>query len=228
METEELSKRCIEATDDFNRHEKRDDGVNVSSSLAGGLSLLRELFFARIHDDVEKRLGSDSMFAPVSEKKTQKLTRLEIEIYEIVVSEATVRQRHYIKSTDDWYLDWLCRFRLGTLHGDPRVTGRIVFYRGKPPHEQQLAFTNVLTNVLSESERAPLVVFPLLPLAVEITTSLAMRDHAATQELRQRQVALLPAILHCHQCHGRVLENGESCRACGNPLWKYEWLTAVD
>ena len=37
---------------------------------------------------------------------------------------------------------------------------------------------------------------------------------------------LLSIIRDCAECHGSVLENGEQCRNCGNPLWKYDWLTA--
>ncbi|MGD0655262.1 MAG: hypothetical protein ABSA16_13025 [Thermoguttaceae bacterium] len=37
-----------------------------------------------------------------------------------------------------------------------------------------------------------------------------------------------PAIADCRQCSGQVLECTEQCRTRGNPLCKYERLTAVD
>ena len=62
----------------------------------------------------------------------------------------------------------------------------------------------------------------------EIATALAFGDHARARDARKRQTADLPAIRYCSQCRGDVLENGEQCRGCGNPLWKFEWLTATD
>ena len=46
------------------------------------------------------------------------------------------------------------------------------------------------------------------------------------RSLRKQQTSLLPAILDCHRCRGRLLDCGESCPECGNPLWKYNWLTS--
>ena len=74
----------------------------------------------------------------------------------------------------------------------------------------------------------PLVLFQLLPLAVRIVTALAFGDHACARDARNSQVAHLPSIRYCRQCRGEVLENGEQCEQCGNPLWEYKWLTAAD
>jgi len=47
-------------------------------------------------------------------------------------------------------------------------------------------------------------------------------------DLRRQQVPIQPAIANCRECRGEVLQCAERCRLCGNPLWKYEWLVAVD
>jgi hypothetical protein len=70
--------------------------------------------------------------------------------------------------------------------------------------------------------------FRLLPLAAQIATTLAFGDQPRALELRSRQVFHLPSIEDCQQCHGGLLDNGDRCRACGNPVWDYEWLTAAD
>jgi hypothetical protein len=61
-----------------------------------------------------------------------------------------------------------------------------------------------------------------------VATALAFNDLRRARTLRAQQIHFLPAIDECHQCQGNVLENGESCVACGNPLWDYEWLTITD
>jgi len=57
---------------------------------------------------------------------------------------------------------------------------------------------------------------------------LAFGDCPRAIEVRQHQATYLPAIHDCHQCHGKLLENGETCPECGNPLWLFEWLSLVD
>ncbi len=85
-----------------------------------------------------------------------------------------------------------------------------------------------MARVVSESRRAPLVLFRLMPLAVEIVTTLAFGDSPKAAQLRNRQTVLLPAILDCHHCRGKLLDNGEQCPECGNPLWQFDWLSSVD
>jgi hypothetical protein len=46
------------------------------------------------------------------------------------------------------------------------------------------------------------------------------------QAARERQKQMLSVITDCNRCRGRLLENGEKCANCGNPLWTYKWLTA--
>ena len=51
--------------------------------------------------------------------------------------------------------------------------------------------------------------------------------HRRSQQRRtERQIALLPGIRDCHDCHGAVLDVAEKCQQCGNPMWKHDWLTA--
>ena len=103
---------------------------------------------------------------------------------------------------------------------------RIEAYRSAGRDQRRLAFTDVLANVLHESRKVPLVLFRLLPLSVEIATSLAFGDAQAASDARDRQLTTLPAIRDCSRCRGEVLDNGEQCPQCGNPLWKFDWLTA--
>lgn len=228
MEAEESARRPAEAAADFNRHENRDDGMQVAGSLAAGLIILRDSLYERVHHDVEIVVGKDSMLMPLSEKKAEQLAKLEIDLYQISVSAATAREFGYISTDDDWFLRWLTGLRLGEAQADAAPTERLARYWSATPAERRLAFTNVLTRALPESRRAPLVLFRLVPLSVGIVTALAFADHQNASEIRSRQVALLPAISDCGLCRGRLLENGEQCPQCGNPLWKYRWLTAAD
>jgi hypothetical protein len=225
METEE-SVQHQQAVEEFNQHQHRGDGSRVAGSLAGGLTLLRDLLYVRLHDDVERRVGMDSMLSPVSLEKTARTTKAEIDLFQTAVSVLTVQQQKYLD--DDWYLDWLTRFRLGRLAGDPRAAKRLSLYMAATSDRRRLLFTNVMSSVLAESRRAPLVLFRLFPLAVQVATGLAFDDHVLCDAVREQQVHLLPAIRDCHHCRGKLLDNGEECRLCGNPLWKFEWLTAAD
>ncbi|MCC6124903.1 MAG: hypothetical protein IT426_08075 [Pirellulales bacterium] len=85
-----------------------------------------------------------------------------------------------------------------------------------------------MAHILHEAASAPLVVFRLFPLAVQIVTARAFGDRKTADELRSRQADILPSINDCRHCRGRVLDVGEPCPKCGNPLWTYEWLIAAD
>ena len=56
--------------------------------------------------------------------------------------------------------------------------------------------------------------------------AIAFGDHVTAQDARRQQKLLLSSIGDCNECHGRLMENGEKCVQCGNPFWKYAWLTA--
>jgi hypothetical protein len=228
MNQEESSQRHAEAVQQFNRHESRDDGEHVAASLTGGMAILRSSLYSRVHREVEKRLGTDTMLVPVSEKKTEKLTRTEIDLYQIAESAAAVGEHAYVTGDARWYLEWLTLLRLGQPGRGRKTVARLEGYVSRAADERRLAFTDVLARVLPESTRAPLVLFRLLPLSVHITTALAFGDHPSALDARNRQTSFLPAINYCSKCQGKVLENGEQCPGCGNPLWKYEWLTAAD
>jgi hypothetical protein len=230
MKEAEPVERQAWAASEFNRHEGRSDGPTVAASLAGGLNYLRDALYARVHLDVEKKLGVDSMWMPVSEVRAERETKLEIELYQIVESAATVHKHAYVAGSedDDWYLGWLSRLRLGEARAEAECVARIDGYAAKTSDRRRLAFSDVLGDVLPESRRAPLVLFRLMPLCVELVTALAFGDQARAWDARNRQTADLPAIRYCDQCHGEVLENGEHCPGCGNPLWTFDWLTAAD
>jgi hypothetical protein len=228
MNSKESAERHARAAEEFNRHEHRSDGAVVAGSLAAGLDLLRDSLYFRLHQDVEKMFGVDSMWLPASAVKTEIHTKTEIELYQIAESTAVVQECGYVQAARDWYLPWLTGLRLrDALAGDPHGK-RLEDYLDKSPDDRRLAFTDVLDEVLPESQRAPLVLFRLVPWSIRIATSLAFGDHERAREARTTQVGLLPAIGYCHACRGEVLENGEQCRGCGNPMWKSDWLTATD
>jgi hypothetical protein len=175
---------------------------------------------------VEKKFGVDSMLMPTSLIASEEKTHEQIEIYEIAESAAFVGDRHYTKSDTDWYLKWLARLLLGPAANDLAVTQRIGQYLARSPDERRRAFSHIVERTLPETMRAPSIVYRLLPPAVAIVTAIAFGDHPRAVEVRREQVGLLPSIADCHECHGRLLEIGETCALCGNPFWKFNWLTA--
>jgi hypothetical protein len=227
MDATDSGKRRAAAADEFDRHEHRGDGPPLVASLGSGLTVLRDALYARIHEDVIRRVGLDSSLSPLSEEKTERVTKLEIEIYQIAVSSLAAAGHGYVSADDGWYGDWLGRLRLGSVHAEGRVAKRLAHYRGQTPDQRRLAFSNILTAALPESRRAPLVLFRLLPSCVKIATALAFGKQQDAGDWRKQQIEHLPAIRDCGQCRGRLLDNGVQCRACGNPLWKFDWLTAV-
>ena len=52
---------------EFDAHERRHDGRRLVDSLCYGLTELRGLFFTRVHADVERNFGRDSMVMPMSQ-----------------------------------------------------------------------------------------------------------------------------------------------------------------
>ena len=213
---------------EFVQHTGRHNAPQAVAGLNAGLSLLGDLLYLRLHEDVEKALGVDSMLVPVSESKTRWVAKIEIGLYQIAESAAAARQFGYLVSGDDWYAPWLGKLLLGEISLSKVHCDRIEGYLSKTARARELRLTNLLALALPESRHAPLVLFLLFPLAVQIATALAFGDHPAADRLRASQVDHLPIIPSCHECHGRVLENGASCRICANPLWKTEWLTSAE
>lgn len=211
----------------FNEKEQRGDGQAVVASLADGLTSLQKLLFERVHDDVQQRFGMDSMLMPVSEERTKANTLLEIELYEIAISAIHVQDHRYVKTPEPWFLQWLTDLRLGPEKDNSLVQERLSSYLKLEKVERRLAFTDALVRALREAGRAPLVLYRLFPLAIKIVTSVALGDVVAAGEERDRQKAFLASVGDCSQCNGRLLDNGEVCAMCGNPIWRYEWLTAT-
>ena len=228
MNQEQFAKRHADAVEEFNRHDNSRDGARVGSSLVAALKVLRDSLYVRVHHDVQNILGADSMFIPVSERKTEALTKTEIELYQIAESAAAAAELGYVGADDDWYLQWLTRLRLGKAQVGQQLLDRLAQYSSKTSDQRRLAFTDVLSRVLPESRRAPLVLYRLLPLSVQIATAVAFDDESTASGIRAQQVEHLPAITDCQKCGGQIVQNGEQCPKCGNPLWKFEWLTATD
>jgi hypothetical protein len=216
------------AVDEFNRHSGRKDGAQVVSCLSNGLTILREGVYLRVHQDVELAVGRDSMLMPVSELRARQQVAEETDVYQVAESAAAARQRGYVAAPADWYGPWLVRLRLGKAELDAEIDERVRAYQSKSPDERRLAFTDALARLMPESLDAPLVLFRLVPLAVQIATACAFGDRRTATDLRRQQTAILPAIADCRNCQGRLLECVEQCRACGNPLWKHAWLVAAD
>ncbi len=217
-----------QAAEQYNRNANRTDGIAVAACLSNGLTILRESLYLRVYEDVEKNVGRDSMLAPVSESKAERQAIEEIELYQSAESALFAKHAGYVNQVDNWYLPWLVRLRLGEQGWNDEFIKRSEIYLSKSPDERRLAFMDALAHVLPESREAPLVLFRLAPLSMQIATARAFGDRGAASKLRLDQIDILPAIADCRQCRAQVLECVEQCRACGNPLWKYEWLTATD
>ncbi len=215
------------AVDEFSQHESREEAVRVVATLAKGLGLLREKFYRRVHQDVEQVIGVDSVLMPVSEAKTQRLAADEIDTFQVAESAAMAKQYGYVSGTDSWYLPWLAKLRLASRALEPGVEKRLLGYWGATADRRRLDFQNSLTRIVPEAIQAPLVLFQLFPLAILVTTAQAFGDSATAERLRGEQVEILPGICDCRECGGKLLDPGEKCSECGNPLWKYAYLTSV-
>jgi hypothetical protein len=220
MLQDKRSDQLSAAAAEFDQHENRSDGVRVVGNLDNGLTLLRESLYLHLHQELENALGVDSMLTPVSEVKTRQQVKIEIELYQAAESAVAVSERSYVSNDGHWYLHWLAGVRLGQTALDDQSRQRLAEYAGQNPDQRRLTLTNVLVTVLPDARRAPLVLFRLFPLAVQIATSIAFGDDANASRMRASQIDCLPAIEDCSQCRGRVLNNGEQCAVCGNPLWK--------
>ncbi len=206
------------------------DANEVVASLCDGLDLLADLLFTRIDRDVEQNFNLDSMLMPAStsgEVEASSRVRKQIDIYSVVVAAEEAASAGYIKADAESIIGWFSSLRLSE-HDGSAVGRRIEKYRALEPQEQPRQFASTLERRMPHATNAPLVIYRLYPLAVGIVVAIAFGDHLRAGELRNRQAALLPVISDCHPCHGRPLDNGEECPACGNPLWQYDWLCVAD
>ena len=224
MTPEERLRLRDEAAAEFERHERRSDGLRVATALADGLKTLRDLCFARVHLDVEQRFGQDSMLAPTARLKTASQTKLEIEIFQIAEAIIEARERNYVADAD-WFAGWLMHLRLGSSAEVPAVRERLKGYLTRSEDDRRRDFSVTLEKTMREATRAPLVLYRLLPWGVALATANAFGDAPHVAECRRRQVAILPGISDCHVCHGALFEPSEQCSLCGNPLWKHDWLS---
>ncbi len=227
MDLKDSALRRETAGGELNQHLRRDDGYRVASSLSDGLTTLRTLFFTRIHEDVEAKIGTDSMLMPVSPIKSERAAHAEIELFYIAESICHATARNYVADRD-WFASWLCRMRLGENCDLPQVKRRMTRYLDEDADARRLTFSAYLERTYPEARRAPLVLYRLIPLAVGIVTAVAFGHPLDANELRNQQAFWLPSIHDCHECYGAVLDNAEKCRTCGNPIWMYRWLTAAD
>lgn len=220
-----IRERVQQAAQALDAQESRADGARITASLMAGLNEIDSLLFDRVSSDVETEFGEDSMLMPISAIKSGKATRKEIEVYQAVEAAAQARAAGAIRD-ESWFADWLARLRLGDLYDDPMVAERFAHYRGKHADARRLMFESMLERTYPEAGKAPVLVYRLFPLAIGIVMAVAFGNHALAQKLRNQQCELLPNLVECRACHGHLLENGDECRHCGNPLWKFEWLTA--
>jgi hypothetical protein len=226
MNAELRLQRRVAAASQFNQRLARADGERIAGGLADGLGLLADMFLTRVHVDVQRNFGMDSMLMPASIVKTEEKAKTEIELFQICEAAAHVRDCRYVAGQDEWFLPWLAELRLGQQAGDASSQHRFAQYGARNSEDRRRVFSTLLERTLPEASRAPLVLYRLFPLGIDIAAALAFGDHGRAQEMRKRQQSILPGIGDCSACHGNVLDNGEKCSHCGNPVWKYDWLTA--
>jgi len=226
MSTDQPITPRSDAAGAFDKKYARSDGSRIVASLTAGLDTLSKLALDRVATDPEGQFGVDSMLMPAAIAKGHVSGYRELEMYQSVESEATVRARGYVATDDHWYLQWVARLRLSEMYDEAAVVARLAMYRAKPPDGRRMMLETALERALPQATHVPLVLFRLYPLAIEIVTAVAFGDSATAGAARKQQLAVLPSLADCHDCHGRLLDNGEECRQCGNPLWKFDWLTA--
>ncbi len=202
---------------------------DIVASLSNGLLTLRELLLTRLHNDVEAAFGVDSLLAPVTSEEAQREIHLateEIEIYSLVVVLAEVAHSNYANGQTDWFRDWLLRLRFAPEF-QAAVRRRMEFYEPNGDNQRRHMFASIIEQALPEATKAPLIIYRLYARSVRIATALAFGDALRAREVRSEQIAYLPIIADCHECHGLPLDNGNVCPHCGNPLWKIHWLNAT-
>lgn len=212
---------------EFNERSRRMDGEEMVESLAAGMIILRDTLYFRLHQDVERLVGEDSMIMPISETRSQRQTKSEIELFQVAESAAAVKEPRSGLDAE-WYGPWLLRFIRGPVPPGQAESKQVANYVGLSADARRLAFTDVLAKTFPESRRAPLLLFRVFPLAVQLATMLALGDRSRAEALRGQQISALAAINDCRQCHGKLIENSRQCPVCGNPLWKSELLMALN
>jgi len=221
----ELASRREREIAEFAENTQRADAPAVVASLIDGLQQLRDTFFDRIHRDVELAMGTDSLLLPVSTARSVTATNAEIGAYQIAEAAAAVRE-FQLAADAVWFARWLTPTWLAQSAESSVVAKLVAEYLATSANSRRRTFSTRLVKVFPEASQAPLVIYRLFPLANVLATCVAFRDSTRAAEIRKQQISWLAVIRDCQQCHGRVLENGEQCAQCGNPFWKYDWLTA--
>jgi hypothetical protein len=202
----------------------------TANNLWSGLTTLRELLLNRLHSDIEVEFGIDSSVAPATAGamvREMGQAAEEIEAYSLVLVIDEVTRSGYARSEIDWFRNWLLRLRWGD-EMNLATLARMQSYEKHNDGERRRMFASYLEQAIPEATKTPLIIYRLFPRAVRIVTALAFGDTLRAREIRGEQISYLPVIGDCHHCHGLPLENGETCVACGNPLWKIKWLSATE
>jgi hypothetical protein len=199
----------------------------IVESLSVGLNTIRDLLFQRIHNDVELHFGMDSMKIPLSLDQSEYNAKAEIDIWQIVEACRFAVQSGYVPDVA-WMQNWLGELRLGGSFTNGPVQQRIAEYLERDESEQRRHFAIALEKVYPEAYKSPLVLHQLMPHAVRIVVSVAFGATEEATRQRDHQTFLLPGIRDCQACRGEVLDNGETCVDCGNPIWNYKWLLAAE
>ena len=161
MNAGEIVSRCATAAEEFDHREHRSDGLQVIESLCGGLTLIRDAVYARIHTDVERNVGMDSMFSPLSEEKSEQVTKQEIEVF------ASRCERYPENLT--WKFELAMRLKVAGNHAeairnfqetmkDTRRRGAVALELGEcfqKIKQYQLAMQNYVTAVETLTDREP-------------------------------------------------------------------------
>ncbi len=218
----------IQAAQEWNERNGGADGARIANSLAKGLSTLRDLLCLRLREDVEQKFGLDSTNLPLSALEAEQQLEREIDLYQAAVAGLHACDRGYVSADPAWCATWIARLRRPNFQQEPGGEERLSQYLGMSRQEQRLYFADLLLKVTPQAKRAPLVLFRLFPAAIRVVTSKAFGDDQGAADVRTQQRAILPAIDDCAQCHAAVLDNGEVCPTCSNPLWNYDYLTTAD
>jgi hypothetical protein len=225
-----IRQRRQQAQEEFQQHVGESQSADTVRCLLVGLNSLRKLLLRRLHNDVEAYYGVDPFLAPSNEREAQSEMRHaagELEVYSQIVVLAEVARGGYVRDQLSWFRDWLIRLRWGNTP-QPAVTQRMQLYEPKDDNHRRHMFASLIEQALPEATKAPLVIYRLYPRSIRIVTAVAFGDMLRAKEIRQEQIQMLPAIGDCHECHGFVLNNGEVCRRCGNPLWKINWMRITE
>ena len=169
MKSEEAKTEHAQMAEELGQRTGRGDGLRVVGGLVAGFALLRRSLYARLHEDVERILGRDSMFMPVSEVKTEIAVGTEIELSQIAESAAAARDGGYAGPSPEWYPGWLARLRFSQAAdrppqpGERRIDDRVADYLAQTPEGRRLAFSTAVARLLPEARRRRWSYFSCFP-----------------------------------------------------------------